>query len=133
MTGERRNGAQIVALVGAAVAILGAFGPWESSVFVSRAGVETDGLITLALAVAAALMLYLARPDSDWLAMAATLGLFGAAVGVYDLIKVSGSSSELFGRQIQLFTPGWGLWLTVAGCVLLTVASIASRVVGSRH
>jgi len=110
----------LLAVVGV---IVGSIGPWVSSPLIDRAGTDGDGVITLLLGCIAGVLLLVRGPGSRWLWMAAALGVICFAVGFYDLVTVSSENTELFGREVDLIDPGWGLWLTTAASLFLVVAS----------
>lgn len=117
-------------IVGGAVAtLIGAGGPWVTSGLFSKAGIEGDGVITLAIAAIVGLMAFLAtRRPNKWLAPAAIVG--GAlilVVGIIDILDIRDSASPdgLFGG-IDV-SVGWGLYLTVIAGVILIAGGVLLR------
>ncbi|HSS41257.1 MAG TPA: hypothetical protein VLK37_01760 [Solirubrobacterales bacterium] len=105
--------------------MVGAIGPWQTTFLVDLAGTDGDGVITLVLGSLAGLLLLTKRPGSGWLAFAGVLAGIGAVVAAYDLVQILNSEQEIFGQQVELVRPGWGLWLTLVASIALTAASAA--------
>jgi hypothetical protein len=123
--GENGSTARTVALLAAVAVIVGAIGPWQTTFIVDRAGTDGDGLITLVLGVAAGLLVFVKPPGSRWLMVAGLLGAVCAVVGIADLINVNGSTQSIYGRELKLVSPGWGLWVTAIAAIVLTVSAAA--------
>ncbi|QNG17331.1 hypothetical protein G4H71_01455 [Rhodococcus triatomae] len=88
-------------------------------------GTEGDGIIVIVLALiaAAALLSVLVRGSSklgeQWAPPA--IGILCIVIAIIDIGNVSSSETEWLGQSIGA-SPGWGLWLTLVGGVVLTVA-----------
>jgi len=41
----------------------------------------------------------------------------GGLVCVYDLVDISNRTADVFGTDVQVASPGWGICLGLAGCV----------------
>jgi hypothetical protein len=92
--------------------VVGAIGPWQTTFLVDLAGTDGDGVITLVLGSLAGLLLLTKQPGLGWLALAGVLAGIGAVIAAYDLVQILNSEQEIFGQQVELVHPGWGLWLT---------------------
>lgn len=115
--------ARTVALLSAVGIVIGAIGPWWTTFLVDIAGTEGDGQITLLLALISAVIVLLKPAGSRLLLVAVVCGVLCAIVGIYDLVTVSSENQELFGQEVDLVSPGWGLWLTVIASVAFTVST----------
>jgi hypothetical protein len=115
--------ARTVAGLSCLAVIVGAVGPWQTSVLTERTGLEGDGVITLGLAIAAAGLILDKAPGSNWLALAGLLAVGCAFIGVYDLTTIYDSEQLLLGEEVRLVSPGWGLWLTIVGAAALAICA----------
>lgn len=110
----------VLTVVGASVVVVvGALLPWATLGFISVAGTEGDGVITLILGLAtAALALLASVKGSRWpLLVGAVLSVLVVLIAIYDISDVSSTASV-----------GSGLWLTlIAGGVAVVAAVLASR------
>lgn len=117
-----------VALAAAAGIAIGSLGPWVDAVFVSVSGIHGDGKITLVLGLVAAGILLVDRAG-EWRAARVggiLVGLAAAALAAYDVARIENAShTKLFGQQVQVGHPGWGLYLILAAAICLFGASIA--------
>ena len=114
-----------VGLLACVATVIGAIGPWQTTFLVDLAGTDGDGVLTLVLGSLAGLLLLTKQPGSGWLALAGVLAGIGAVVAAYDLVQILNSEQEVFGQQVELVHPGWGLWLTIVASIALAVASAA--------
>jgi Protein of unknown function (DUF2510) len=119
----------IFGFVAAGLMIIGAIGPWVDAVFVTVGGLNGDGLIVLLAAVAGLMCLaYAGSSKAGLLGPIAVVvmlaGLVGAATSIYDLTQILGTKAELFGEDITIASPGWGLWLSAGASVALIVAGV---------
>lgn len=114
-----------VGLLACVATVVGAIGPWQTTFLVDLAGTDGDDVITLVLGSLAGLLLLTKGPGSGWLAFAGVLAGIGAVVAAYDLVQILNSEQEIFGQQVELVRPGWGLWLTLVASIALTAASAA--------
>ena len=122
--------------ISTAVVFVGAFMPWFKvrAIFVgelSKSGTEGDGLITLILAVVAAVILlrWFNGARSRGIATALTIiGIVVAGVAVLDLIDVSNKASELSAETDGLAqaSAGEGLWATLVGGIGLVLGGVAA-------
>ncbi len=106
-------------LAGAAGAAAGSAGPWVTLLGAGVSGLEGDGLITLVLALVAVGTTL--RGLSRLLPAACGLGI--AAVAALDLRDIG---------DLPIAEPGWGIWLTVAGGVVLLLAGGAGALAARR-
>jgi hypothetical protein len=107
---------------------VGSFGPWARALFVNVSGLEGDGVITLAIALAAAASLwrYAAGGSPAFLVAIAAGAVIAAAIGVYDATEIESQSSiDFFGEQLELASVGWGLYLMIAASISLAIAALA--------
>jgi hypothetical protein len=107
-------------LAGAGIALLviGAFGPWAKVLSTSVNGLDGDGVLTLGLAVVAAVFVGLAytkraAPNKIALGVCGALALL---ISIIDIADVSGDISV-----------GWGLWLTLIGSLVLIAAAVMAH------
>jgi hypothetical protein len=114
-----------VTLLACVAVILGAVGPWQTSLLVDRAGLDGDGVITLVLALGAGALVLDRPPGSNWLMIAGLLAVGSAFVAGYDLKEIYTSEQTVFGEEVRLVSPGWGLWLTTVGSVVLAAGATA--------
>ncbi len=123
MAGGSSN-ARTVSLIAAAAIVIGSIGPWVTSPLVDRAGTDGDGIITLILGVLVGTLILIRRPGSRWLWLATALGVLCLAIGLYDLADIlSEGQQEIFGQQVDLVDPGWGLWLMNVASIAFVIAS----------
>jgi len=113
-----------LALPTAAVAILvvGSIGPWATIGSFTKNGLDGDGIITLVLALVAGLtvLVSLARSRPSSRVVLGICGVLALATTVIDVIDVSGTEAGSVSASV-----GWGLWLALAGAVLLLAAVVA--------
>jgi hypothetical protein len=124
-------------IVGATLALLGAFLPWATAsaafVSVSKNGIEGDGKLTAVLSVVAGILVltYLrsARRQPAVLVIVGVLGAIVALVGVADFVDVSSKIGELTTEQQRLvsISVGVGLYLTITAGVTIVVGAIIGR------
>lgn len=55
--------------------------------------------------------------------LAGLLAVASTFVGVYDLKAIYTSEQDLFGENVRLVSPGWGLWLTTIASAVLAVGA----------
>jgi hypothetical protein len=126
-----------VMIVGATLALLGAFLPWAtaSAVFVSvsKNGIDGDGKLTAVLAVVTGILVltYLrsASRQAAVLVIVGVLGAIVALVGVADFVDVSSKIGDLTTEEQRLvsISVGIGLYLTIAAGVAIVVGGIMGR------
>lgn len=111
--------------------LVGSIGPWVDAGFVSAAGTDGDGVITLVLGLIALLSVVGAarRAENQTPTVAGVFGGLAAALAIYHIVDIySQGSSRLFGQEVQIARPGWGLWLTaVAGAGLALLSLTGTR------
>lgn len=128
-----RPGSFWVAVAGLAAMAIGAFGPWATAlggaVTVNGTSGSRDGWLVLGAAViaGACLATYASRGLTSRLAGATVFAILGGLVCVYDLVDISNSSASVFGTQVQIVHPGWGIYLALAGTAALAVGSLLAR------
>jgi hypothetical protein len=124
-------GEVIFGFVAAGLMVIGAIGPWVDAFLVTVAGLSGDGWIVLVAAVAALIGLAYASSSKTRgllgpIAVIVILaGLVAAATSIYDLSQILGTKAELFGEDISVANPGWGLWLSAGASVALIMAGVA--------
>jgi len=118
-----KSAKRTTALVAAGAILIGSLGPWTTFAFGSVSGMQGDGRITVVLALIAGCLLLM-----RWgLTAAVVVAAISAIVSVYDVINVSTSTQEIFGREVHLVDVGWGLWVAALGSVVLLVSSYLFR------
>jgi hypothetical protein len=121
----------VVAGVGVALVIVGAFMPWVKLSFISASGTDGDGVLTLIIAAVAGGLIFLGL--SRGVAIQATIIGAGALIcilAVYNMVDISGQDSEvglegLFSENVSI---GEGLYMTLVG----GIAIVAGGVMGFR-
>jgi hypothetical protein len=130
-----------ITLAAAGAGLIGSVAPWiiaSGFINLNVGGMDGDGKITLAVAIVAALIaLAPAFPKRLGLRIAAsTIGAAtaGVALNVLRQIYSSGSQSDQAG---VFLSAGWGLWITLAAGIAMTVvpwaAAIAARAPHTRQ
>ncbi len=114
--------------------VIGGLGTWATALsIVSISGTRGDGWLVVAAAVAGicALWGWGLRPRL-WLLLAAVLfGAGGAATSGVDLHKIAGvGATSLFGQQVQLVHPAWGIYMALGASVALAGFALALSVLG---
>lgn len=106
----------VLELVATGLLIVGAFGPWASLFGISASGMDGDGAITLALAAIVAALLIRAHIRGGTVPLAALLvpGLIALVISIIDILDVSDKDVDV----------GWGLWMTLAGSIVLLAAAV---------
>lgn len=120
-------GAFWAAVGGAAVMILGTFGPWVHALeIVSRAGIEGDGLYVAGAGVTALALLWNYAQTRSHISLAVAMGcaVIGAAVSGYDYTQITGTRTDFFGQDLQVGRAGWGLYGCLLGCGILFFACL---------
>ncbi len=111
-----------------AFVIVGAFLPWAkisafSSIRISESGLEGDGYVTLALAVAGAVVLMLPfRPMLPAVCAALALG-----IGAFDAFDIWRTETTVNGADASRFVSrevSVGLYLTIAGAAVALLGSL---------
>jgi len=113
----------VLAFAAIAGMVIGTFGPWAHALFASKSGIESDGAPVLPCAVVAAgaLWLYLGRRTAMRAAVAAILGLAGAAIAIIGLVRVENQSIAIIG--VNIADPAWGVYVTIVSSAALAVAA----------
>ncbi len=117
-----------------ATVFIGAFMPWFTvrAPFVgelSKSGTEGDGVITLILAVVAAVALFRWFNGSRTTGVATTFSIIGVLVtgiAIFDLVDATNRASDLSAKTDGLAqaTPGAGLLVTLVGGIGLVLGAI---------
>lgn len=112
-----------IAGAGIGLLIIGAIGPWVTVEGFSENGLNSDGVITLILALIAAGFLGLAfqrkvAPSRIAIGICALLAL---AISIIDVMDVSDTDLGVPGFEPSV---GWGLWLTLVGSIVLAVSAV---------
>lgn len=116
----------------AVVLVLGSLGPWVDSVLITVSGMSGDGVITFVCGLLALVVLGLRRrrnargTDRTVVILGVLLGLAAAATAIYDLSQIYGAETDVFGKNIQIASPGWGVWLAALGGVGLIASVVAA-------
>lgn len=119
------SGPEIVGLLGAVLAGVGAFVPWvtaaidvgpvDTAVVVS--GLDAAGILTLVLAIIAALVVLIPDIGRDGPVATGIVGVAVAIIGARGLLAIPG-----------IATPGAGLYLTVGGGLALAIGGLLDYV-----
>jgi hypothetical protein len=114
--------------IGAAVGIaIGSIGPWADTFLGSVAGTQGgDGKMTLVIAIGVGFVAFLTKTASRraWLLIAAVLAsLLAAYAAIHDLVNLETGTQEIFGRQVDLVSAGWGIWVTAIASLVALVAT----------
>jgi hypothetical protein len=128
---------RVLILGGAVLLLAGSFLPWaraEAGPFTAtKNGIDGDGVLTLVLALAVALLLFLARSPKvmAWL----IVGLAGLAtvVAVIDVVDVSNRAKDLEASVSSLnvsASVGYGLWMALVGGIVAVVGGMVALVQG---
>jgi hypothetical protein len=106
-----------LALAGAALMTIGAFGPWATALrVIDVSGTHGDGWIVIGASAFAVLGLFVSRRAGGTV-VALIAALIGGAVGLIDL-------SDIESRG-PLVHAAWGIYVVVVGSVVLLVAGLA--------
>jgi hypothetical protein len=140
MKPTRSTGA-VILLAAAAALVLGALLPWAKAsagfISVSKAGTDGDGVITLILGLAVAVLALVAwKPQQHQVAVILGLlaGVAAGAVAIYDIVNVSNAittaeaSSSLVHASV-----GAGLWITAVGAAIAIAGALVKNNEGSRE
>lgn len=110
----------VLPLVAVVILIAGSLGPWAKVAFLTKNGLDGDGVITLVLALVAGLAVLVSgvrsRPPSR--VLLGICGVLALAVTVFDVIDVSGTEAGRISVSV-----GWGLWVALLGSLVLLVAA----------
>lgn len=117
------SGPRVIALVAGVAVAIGSIGPWGTTFIGDASGTDSDGVITLILAVVAAVLVMTRSPESRWLLLATVLGILCAFTGIADIIEISASHQQVFSPDLRLVSTGWGIWLMTIAAGVFTVGS----------
>lgn len=127
-----------VSVASVAAMVIGAFGPWASAlggaITINGTSGGRDGWLLLVAAVIAALFLvgYASSGVASRLTGAAIFGVLGGIICIVDLVDISNRTANLFGEDVQVTHPAWGIYLGLAGAAALAVAAVVLRQVDGR-
>jgi Protein of unknown function (DUF2510) len=130
-TAPRRPASFWLALVGLAGMAIGAFGPWITAlggaISVSGTSDGRDGWLVLAAALIAGALFatYASRGLTGRLTGVAVFAVLSGIVCVYDLVDISNHTETFAG--VSVVSPGWGIYLALAGSITLTVSALLVR------
>jgi hypothetical protein len=119
------------AVIAAAAMIIGGFGPWATALgLVSVNGTHGDGWFVIIAGCAGLAGLWLATQPGRGagpLMGAALAGAVGAAVAIYDYVRLESLETKFFGEQVDVVDPAWGIYLAILGGIALAVTAIATH------
>jgi hypothetical protein len=119
----RRQSATWWALVGAAVAVVGGFGPWATALnVIDVSGTKGDGWFAIVGGLLGALVVWRGRSAGPILAM--LLGAIIAAVGLIDFNDIQSRGA--------LVHAAWGIYAVIAGGATLSASGLALLVTKNR-
>lgn len=130
----------VVSVIGAVMICIGSLGPWAEGLGQTVPGTDMDGPYMLALALIALGALWVfAATGKQWpAAVTLLLGIAVAAIGVIDFADINDTTElmrdlsagedllgalEVQANADQLRDPAWGIYLVIAGGIVLAVAS----------
>jgi hypothetical protein len=134
----------VIALVGAALLLFASFLPWARATgnlfYVTKDGIDTDGVITLLLAVVIGLVaaLTLLRPPPSRVGAGLVLvgGVAGVGVSIYEMFRVDDAFDDLLtqvpsrlGVEARI---GVGLYLALLASGIIVVGAVLAFVQGHR-
>jgi vacuolar-type H+-ATPase subunit I/STV1 len=107
---------ETVTVVGGLLVVIGAFLPWVSTPVVSPAGIDGDGVYSLAFGILALAVVLFRRWERLDAAGVALFGVLTLAVGLNTFTSLSG---QIAGTISFSLTPGIGLYMTLFGGLVL--------------
>ena len=119
-----------VAAVCAGLVAIGSLSPWATTALVSQTGVSGgDGWLTIILAVLAAVALgfYVSEAGPGRALGVAVCGGLAVLLGVVELVNFESQTTRIFGREADIISAGWGLYLVIAAGAGLVVAGMLLR------
>jgi hypothetical protein len=115
------------AALGVLAIVAGSLGPWARAVFVTVNGTEGDGKYFLVgcIFIVASLWGYARSGSKGGLIFPVIAGLFigGDSISILNRIN-DASHTTLFGKEITVATPEWGIYATMIGGGVLVIASL---------
>ncbi|PKL36934.1 hypothetical protein CVV38_03545 [Candidatus Peregrinibacteria bacterium HGW-Peregrinibacteria-1] len=112
---------RIVALISAAVIIIGALLPWGLVQEIKHItyGYDGDGVITIPLAVIAIILLIIKKVPF-WISL--IIGLMVSAIGFIDYAAIADATAEIG-------SVGIGMYLTIIGGIGLTIGALMIKLI----
>lgn len=121
---DRGSWGRTTALLACVGLVIGAWAPWATTALESAPGTDGDGRYTGILGMILGLFLLAWTPKRTWpltaIIVAAIIALF---VLVGDINNVSNHKTYFLGREADLVSVGWGLWLSAVSALALIVGS----------
>jgi peptidoglycan/LPS O-acetylase OafA/YrhL len=112
-------------LIAVGLMIIGAIGPWVTvdRVDFSEGGLDSDGIITLVLALIAGIVLVVFRGREKRVhrIIVGVCGALALIIAIIDIADVNGTDLGFPGIEAAV---GWGLWLTLIASALLLVGAV---------
>jgi hypothetical protein len=110
--------------------IIGGVGPWATTAYtsISISGTSMHGWREVAVGALGLVMLglHLVRRGRLPLLVAAVAGALGAMGAVASLDKINSDGAvTVFGLQYRYVNPAWGLYLVLAGAIVLALSASA--------
>ena len=119
-------------VLGGALTIIGAIGPWATIGELSFSGTDANRGKTVAIAAGVGLLLLALAgwKNLRWAAMlAAVAGLISFGLAIWTLAAIGGFVGAPVGVAVGR---GWGIWVATIGSLLLVVASFLAALVEER-
>jgi len=124
---ERRGqGVQRWLLGSAALAVIGAFGPWAKVLGQSVGGTDgsNDGWLVVAAALVGSLLFYATRGQRAGAVWALLGGIAGTAVTLYDRSNMQNAINHGGALTQALVQIGWGLNLSLVASISMALAAV---------
>jgi hypothetical protein len=121
---------KVLTFGGAAGLIVGSLLPWVKAeagfISVSKNGVDGDGVFTLVLGAAIALVFLLSRRPRRAAVAVTILGGIAAAIAAYDTIDISKKADEITRNATVSINAdvGIGLWLALGGSIAVLIGGV---------
>ena len=129
----------IISAAGALLIVIGAMQPWQRTLAVATNGSEIDkGFFCLLLGVGALVFCFgrafAQLPRKHYLLGNLVLGGIALGLSAWFLYNIKHApSGQFMGFQFQISTPSSGIYLSLAGAILLVAATLVQTVMPDRE